>query len=58
MQPNPNVHSSIICNNQDMEFMPFAITWLALEFTMLSEISQREKEKQYIFIYMWNLKLK
>ena len=34
--------------------MPFAATWMDLEITTLSEVSQTEKDK-YI-TYMWNLK--
>ena len=35
------------------EIMPFAATWMDLEIIILSEVSQREKDK-YI-IYMWTL---
>ena len=34
--------------------MPFAATWLELKTLILSEVSQKEKDK-YIS-YMWNLK--
>ena len=34
--------------------MPFATTWMQLEITILSEISQ--KETPYGITYMWNLK--
>ena len=35
--------------------MPFAATWMKLEIIILSEVSQKEKDKYHI-IYMWNLK--
>ena len=37
------------------EIMPFAATWMDLEFIILSEVSQTEKDKYYN-TYMWNLK--
>ena len=35
--------------------MPFAVTWMDLETVVLSEVSQRERDKQDI-AYMWSLK--
>ena len=35
--------------------MPSAATWMYLEIIILSEVSQKEKDK-YDIIYMWNLK--
>ena len=35
--------------------MPFAATWIQLEITILSEVSQTEKDK-YDIAYMWSLK--
>ena len=40
------------------EILPFAATWMDLESIMLSEISQTEKGKYSVIIYMWNLKNK
>ena len=37
------------------EIMPFAATWIDLKIIILSEISQKEKDKYHI-TYMWNLK--
>ena len=31
------------------ETLPFAIIWMELEGTMLSEISQTEKDKSYLY---------
>ena len=39
------------------EIMPFAAIWMDLEITILSEVSQKEKDKlSHDIIYMWNLK--
>ena len=39
------------------EIMPFAATWMDLEIIILSEGSQKEKDKYHMIItYMWNLK--
>ena len=36
--------------------MPFAATWMELETLMLSEVSQKEKDKyHYDSTYIWNL---
>ena len=34
--------------------MPFAATWIQLEIIILSEVSQKEKNK-YLITYIWNL---
>ena len=37
--------------------MPFAAMWKQLEILILSEVSQKEKDKYHMIItYMWNLK--
>ena len=38
------------------EIMPFAATWMDLEITLLSEVSQTEKDIYHIISHMWNLK--
>ena len=38
------------------EMLSLAATWIALEGIMLSEISQREKDKYSMVQQMWNLK--
>ena len=37
------------------KIMPFAATWMQLKIIILSEISQKEKDKYHI-TYMWNPK--
>ena len=36
--------------------MPFSATYMQLEITLLSEVSQKEKDKYHDITYMWNLK--
>ena len=38
--------------------MPFAALWMDLEITILSEVSQKDKDKYYDITYMWNLENK
>ena len=38
------------------EMMPFAAIWMDLEIIILSEVSQREKDKYHGITYMWNSK--
>ena len=40
------------------EILPFVTTWMDLEGIMLSEVSYRERQILFDFIYMWNLKNK
>ena len=35
--------------------MPFAATWMQLEVLILSEVSQKEKDKHHDITQMWNL---
>ena len=35
--------------------MPFAATWMKLETLILSEISQKEKDKYHMISSIWNL---
>ena len=36
--------------------MPFAATWMQLEMIILSEVSQKEKDKYHMISFKWNLK--
>ena len=44
---------SIIKNN---EIMLFAVVWMDLDITTLSEISHTERQTSYDINYMWSLK--
>ena len=49
---------SAIKKDEILEILPFATMWMDLESTIFSEISQTEKNKYSVIIYMWNLKNK
>ena len=36
--------------------VPFAATWIQLEIIILSEVSQKEKDKYHTKSLMWNVK--
>ena len=44
---------SVIKNN---DILLFETTWMDLQSSILSEISQKQKDKYYDFTYIWNLK--
>ena len=37
------------------EIMPFAATWMQLDILILSEVSQKEKDKYHMISHIWNL---
>ena len=37
------------------KYPPFASTWMELESIMLSEVSQSEKDKHYMFSFIWGI---
>ena len=39
------IYNGILLSHKKNKIMPFAATWLQLEITILSEISQKEKDK-------------
>ena len=47
------IYYGILHSHKKDEILPFA-TWMDLQCTMLSEISQTEKDKYSVIIYMWN----
>ena len=38
-----------------VKYPPFASTWMELEGIMLSEVSQSEKDKHYLFSFIWGI---
>ena len=43
-----HIHKGILLNHKKNEIMPFAVTWMDLEIIILSEVSQKEKDKYHI----------
>ena len=39
------------------KYPPFASTWMELEGIMLSEVSQSEKDKHYMFSFIWGIQI-
>ena len=42
---------------KENEIMPFAATWMDLEIVILSEVSQTEKDKYHIILYVESKKM-
>ena len=42
------IHNGILLSHKKNKIMPFAATWMELETLILSEISQKEKDKYYV----------
>ena len=49
-----HIYNGILLGDKKNKIIPFAATWMDLEIIVLSELSQREKEKHDI-TNMWNL---
>ena len=39
------IHNGLLLSNKKNEIMPFAATWMQLDVIILSEVSQKEKDK-------------
>ena len=50
-----NMHNEYYSARTESEIGPFTATWMVLEIIILSEISQKEKDKYHMISYMWNL---
>ena len=50
------IHHEILLSHKNNGKMPFAATWMDLEFIILNDISKREIQIPYYIAYMWNLK--
>ena len=42
------IHNGILLSHKKNDIMPFIATWMELETPILSEVSQKEKDKYHI----------
>ena len=42
------IHNGILLSHKKNKIMPFVATWMELETLILSELSQKEKDKYYM----------
>ena len=49
-----HIYNGILLSHKKNEIMPFIATWVDLQTIILSEVSQKEKDRYTI--YTWNLK--
>ena len=42
------IYNGILCSHRKNEIMPFAATRMDLEITILSDVSQKEKDKHHV----------
>ena len=50
-----HIHNGILLSHKKNKIMPFAATWMELEILILSEVSQKEKDKYHMISHIWNL---
>ena len=43
-----HIYNGILLSHKKSEIMPFAATWMDLEIIILSEVSQKEKDKYHM----------
>ena len=43
-----HIHNGILLSHKKNEIMPFAATWMELETLILSEMSQKDKDKYHM----------
>ena len=43
-----NIHNGILLSHKKNETMPLAATWMELETLILSEVTQKEKDKYHV----------
>ena len=48
-------HNGILLGHKKNKIMPFAAPWIGLETLILSEVSQKEKDKYHMILHIWNL---
>ena len=49
------INNGILLSHKKNKIMPFTATWVELETVILSEVSQKQKDKYYMISLIWNL---
>ena len=49
------IYNRILLSNKKNEIMPFAATWMQLDVIILSEVSQKEKDKYHMISLIWGI---
>ena len=47
-----HIYSGILLSHEKNEIMPFAAMWMQLEIIILSEVSQKEKDRYHILSFL------
>ena len=50
-----HICNKILLSHEKNEIIPFVTPWMNLEISILSEVSQKEKDKYHMISHMWNL---
>ena len=50
-----DIHNGILLSHKKNKTMPFAATWMEIKTLILSEVSQKEKDKYHMISHIWNL---
>ena len=49
------IHNGILLSHKKNKIMPFAATWMELETLILSEMSQKDKDKYHMISLIWGI---
>ena len=50
-----HICNKILLSHEKNEIIPFVTPWMNVEISILSEVSQKEKDKYHMISHMWNL---